>query len=335
MKPPFCTQTFGASNKPKQMKAAVYTQYGRPEVVLIKDILKPSPKDNQVLVKVKATTVTAGDWRMRAGEPFAIKLYNGIRKPKRTVLGHEFAGVIEAVGKDVTRFKQGDRICGAVGSAAGAHAEYVTISESEALTSIPPQVSNEIATALPTGAMTALHFLQKAAIKPNDKVLIYGASGSVGTYAIQLAKHFGASVTAVCSTSNLKLVKSLGADEVLDYTKTDYTKDSNTFDIIFDAVGKASFSESKKVLNAQGKFLTVAMDLKLLFQSFQTSLLGGKILISDIAKQTTENLELIIRLVEEGKLKAVIDQIYDLNDIVEAHRHAQTGHKKGNLVITV
>jgi NADPH:quinone reductase-like Zn-dependent oxidoreductase len=203
------------------------------------------------------------------------------------------------------------------------------------LTSIPPQVSNEIATALPTGAMTALHFLQKAAIKPNDKVLIYGASGSVGTYAIQLAKHFGASVTAVCSTSNLKLVKSLGADEVLDYTKTDYTKDSNTFDIIFDAVGKASFSESKKVLNAQGKFLTVAMDLKLLFQSFQASLLGGKILISDIAKQTTENLELIIRLVEEGKLKAVIDQIYDLNDIVEAHRHAQTGHKKGNLVITV
>ncbi|MCB9192845.1 MAG: NAD(P)-dependent alcohol dehydrogenase, partial [Flavobacteriales bacterium] len=253
------------------MKAAVYTKYGTPEVVQVKEVPKPVTQENEILVKVEAATVTAGDWRMRAGNPFAIRLYNGLFKLKRTILGHEFSGVVESVGKNVTQFKVGDAVFGTTGDGAGAHAEFVTVPADCIIVRKPDDIPHEKAAALPVGALTALYFLQQANVKRGQKVLIHGASGSVGTYAVQLAKHFGAGVTAVCSGTNVELVRSLGADKVIDYRKEDFTTQTDTYDIVFDAVGKASFSKSKNTLKLKGTFLTVAMSLPLMFQLVLTS----------------------------------------------------------------
>ncbi|MCB9186695.1 MAG: NAD(P)-dependent alcohol dehydrogenase [Flavobacteriales bacterium] len=315
------------------MKAAVYTKYGTPEVVQVKEVPKPVTQENEILVKVEAATVTAGDWRMRAGNPFAIRLYNGLFKLKRTILGHEFSGVVESVGKNVTQFKVGDAVFGTTGDGAGAHAEFVTVPADCIIVRKPDDIPHEKAAALPVGALTALYFLQQANVKRGQKVLIHGASGSVGTYAVQLAKHFGAGVTAVCSGTNVELVRSLGADKVIDYRKEDFTTQTDTYDIVFDAVGKASFSKSKNTLKLKGTFLTVAMSLPLMFQLVLTSISGRYKLISTVSKPTLEDLQLIAELAEKGAIKPVIDRTFPLSEIRKAHELAETGHKKGNVVL--
>jgi len=307
------------------MQAMVYTEYGPPDVLHLAEVAKPAPKDNEILVKVCATTVSAGVLWARTGRhpdsklfTLMVRLLFGLTKPRKTILGYELAGEVEAVGRAVNRFKKGDQVFGTTtGLRAGAYAEHVCLPEEwkqGVVARKPVNMTCAEAAAVPIGGMAALFLLKRANMQRGQKVLIYGASGSVGTYAVQIARrHFEAEVTGVCSTSNCALVRSLGAGEVIDYTQEDFTQRGETYDVIFDAVGKLSPSRAKRSLKKNGNYLTVKSP----------------------TSEVTENLLLLKELVEAGKIRAVIDRSYPLEQTAEAHRYVEKGHKKGNVVITI
>ncbi len=320
------------------MKAIVCTKYGTPEVLQLKEVEKPTPKDNEVRIKIYAAVVTPSDCAFRKADPFMVRFLYGLRRPKYTILGVELAGEIESVGKDVSVFKEGDQVYGMSPNSFGAHAEYMCLPEVNALFLKPANATFEEAAGVCDGATTALTFLRdKANIQSGQKVLINGASGAVGAYAVQLAKYYGAEVTAVCSTANVGLVKSLGADQVIDYTQEDFTKGGQTFDVIFDAVGKSSFSRCKGSLKQRGIYLSTVPTLGIMLQMLWTSKIGSKKAIFTAAglKQSKENLGFLKELYEVGKIKSVIDRRYPLEQTAEAHNYVEKGHKKGNVVITV
>jgi NADPH:quinone reductase-like Zn-dependent oxidoreductase len=318
------------------MKAIIYRKYGPPEVLRLEEVEIPTPRDDEVLIKVHVTTVTTADCFMRRAETFMSRIFLGFRKPRRTILGTELAGEIEAAGKNVKRFKKGDRVYGFTGFGLGAYAEYHCMSENGSLVIKPANMTYAEAVAVVDGASTALFFLRdKANIQSGQKVLILGASGSIGTSAVQLAKYFGAEVTGVCSTANFELVRSLGADKVIDYTKEDFTKNGETYDIIFDTVNKSSFSRCKDSLEKNGRYLiTVGAPIHYLLMLW-TSLVGSKKILCGMSIEKTDAIIFIKGLIETGKLKPVIDKCYPLGQIVEAHRYVEKGHKKGNVVIMV
>lgn len=325
----------------KKMKAVVCTKYGPPEVLQIQEVEKPVPKDNEVLVKVYATSVSAADSRVRSFNlPISIwlpaRLMLGLNRPRKSILGMELSGEVESIGKDVKLFKEGDQVFAASLQTFGAYAEFICLREDGPIALKPTNITYEEAAAIPIGARTAYHYLKKMAnVKPKQKVLIYGASGSVGTYAVQLAKFFGAEVTGVCSTANLDLVKTLGADKVIDYKSVNFTESFETYDIIFITIDKCPFIACKKALNKKGFYLNVGRPLPSL-QMIWTSLTSKiKVGVGKNSPETSEVLNILKKIIEKGQIKPVIDLNYELAEIVEAHRYADKGHKKGNVVITV
>jgi NADPH:quinone reductase-like Zn-dependent oxidoreductase len=322
------------------MKAAVYRRYGPPDVIQIEEIEKPVPRDKEVLIRVYATTVCAADWRMRKADPFFIRFMMGFWRPQRVhVLGMEFAGEVEAIGKSVIHFAVGDQVFGGTGFSFGAHAEYLCLTEDASVALKPHNMSLKEAAAVWFGGFTASHFLKRANVQSENKILIYGASGSVGVFAVQLAKYFGGHVTAVCSTSNLELARSLGADEVLDYTRQDFSKNGRVYDVVFEAVGKSGFSRSLRVLKKGGCYVRVGASggtlsiLASMLRELWTSRVRGVNVISGVAVATTENQLLLKELIEAGKLRTVIDRCYPLNGIADAHRLAEAGHNRGHVVV--
>lgn len=322
------------------MKAAVYRRYGPPEVVHIKDVEKPVPKDNQVLIHIHATTVSAADWRMRRAVPFIVRFWTGFWRPKKIqVLGMEFSGRVEAVGRAVSRFGEGDEVFGSTGFKFGTHAEYVCLPEDALLAIKPHNMTFEEAAAVLFGGVSALFFLRKANIQAGQRVLIYGASGSVGVFAVQLAKHFGAHVTGVCSTANVDLVKSLGADAVVDYTREDFSRAGRVYDSVFDTVGKSGFSRSLDSLRRGGFYVRVGGSGRLssillgIVQEKWASITGAARVIGGVGRGSAENVLFLKSLIETGKLRTVIDRQYSLGDIADAHRYVEAGHKKGHVVI--
>ncbi len=296
------------------MKAVTYERYGPPEVLNLTEVPKPVPKKNEILVKIHATSVTAGDWRMRKADPFLARIFNGLFKPRRIrILGFEVAGVVEDVGSEVTSFKKGDAVFAGCGFKFGGYAEYTCIRESDLIAHKPANMTFEEAATVPIGGITALRLLRQCGLKQNDNVLVYGASGSVGTFAVQIVKALGGTVTAVCSTANVQLMKELGADEVIDYKTTDFTKHSSRFDIVLDAVGKTSKSACGSLLKPQGKYTSVAGN----------------------PRSGHQDLLFLKGLIENGILRSIIDRTYKLEDIREAHAYVESFRKKGNVAVTV
>ena len=330
------------------MKAIVYTKYGPPDVLELKEVEKPAPRDDEVLIRVHATSVNFGDLLARNFKEispgkfsmpllfwFFAKMYFGYTKPKITILGSEFAGEIEAAGKDVNLFKKGDQVFGYLGQNMGAYAEFICMPENGCVAIKPANMTYEEAAIVPYGAIMALNLLRKMNIQSGQKVLVNGASGGIGSAAVQIAKYFGAEVTGVCSTPRLELVKSLGADKVIDYTKEDFTQSGETYDLIFDILGKSSFSGCKSSLKQNGRYLLASFKMKQLFQMLWTSMIGSKRVICALAIDKQEDLIFIKELIEAGKIKSIIDRRYPLEQTAEAHRYVEGGHKKGNVVITL
>jgi len=316
------------------VRAAVYREYGPPDVLHLEDVAKPVPKNDEVLVRVHATTVCAADWRLRKADPSVIiRLINGLTRPKKiNILGMEFAGTIEKVGKNVKQLCEGDHVFGALGFKFGAYAEYVCLAP-KGLAMKPASVTFEEAAAIPFGGVSALHFLRKARIDPRQKVLIYGASGSVGTAAVQLAKHFGAHVTAVCSTANLELVTSLGADKMIDYTKEDFSRAGRIYDVVFDTVGKSGFWRSMRSLKRGGYFVWAISPPSWMVGRIWASMTGAGKLDGGMVRAQSGDLNFLKELAEAGEFRPPIDRRYSLDKIAEAHRYVEAGHKKGNVVI--
>jgi NADPH:quinone reductase-like Zn-dependent oxidoreductase len=328
-----------AKNGDKHMRAVVWTRYGPPDVLQLQEVEKPTPKDNEVLIKVHAATVTAGDCEVRRLQfpfmlGFLMRMYVGIRRPKRvTILGQELAGEIEAIGKDVTLFKEGDQVLASTGFNFGSYAEYKCLPEDSVMVHKPANMTFEEAASLPLGGLESLHFLGKANIQRGQKVLINGAGGSIGTYGVQLAKSLGGEVTGVDSAGKLDMLRSIGADHVIDYTKEDFTKSGQTYEVIFDVVGKSHFSRSMKSLNEGGFYLIANPRLSYLLRKRWSS--GTKNVITEVTEQKAEDLLFLKGLVEEGKIKSVIDRSYPLEQVADAHRYVETGEKKGNVIIDV
>ncbi len=323
------------------MKAIVFRKYGPPDVLQLQEVAKPIPKENEVLIRIKAATVTTGDCEIRRFKiaflfwlPF--RIFMGLRKPRGTkILGMELAGEIEAVGKDVELFKKGDQVFAATGAGFSANAEYRCLSSRRTIAIKPANMTYEEAAAVPIGGLNALHFLRNGNIQGGQKVLIYGSSGSIGTFAVQIAKLFGAEVTAVSSPTSIELVKSLGADHVIDYTKEDFSENGETYDVIFDTIGKSPFSRSKKSLNNDGIYLLANPGLPDMVRGLWTSMTGSKKVKFGMAIEKAEDLIYLRELIEAGKIKTVIDRTYPLEQTAEAHRYVETGQKQGNVVITV
>lgn len=328
------------------MKAIVWTRYGPPDVLELREVEKPAPKENEVLIRIYATTVTAGDCEMRNLKfpiylSLPMRIWIGFIKPKsNTIPGTELAGEIEAIGQDVKKFKVGDQVFGSAGMSLGANAAYICLPEKpgemgESLALKPANMTFEEAATVPFGGRDALHFLRKGDIRSGQKILINGAGGSIGTFAIQLAKHNGAEVTAVDSTAKLDMLRSIGADHVIDYTQEDFTKNGEVYDVIFDVVGTISFSRSRNSITPDGTYLLANPIRGQLVQGQLTRMTSSKRVILETASPTTEDLTTLRELIEAGKIKTVIDRTYPLEQIVEAHRYVETGAKQGNVVITV
>lgn len=319
------------------MKAAIHTRYGAPEVVRIMEAIQPSPKDNEVLIKVHATTVNRTDSGFRSAQYFVSRFFSGLFYPKQKTLGNEFAGVIEATGKAVTLFAEGDKVFGFNDTRFGAHAEYMTLAETDALTTIPEDINFIEAAAICEGAHYALCDLRAAKIKAGDQIMIYGATGAIGSAAVQLAKYFGAHVTAVCNTKNVDLVKSLGADKVIDYTQEDFTKIDQRFDCIFDAVGKSSFGQCRPLLVSKGIYMSTELGKRFenIFLAVTTPFFGGKKVLFPIPTVSKQDVIFLKELVEKKSFKPVIDRVYSLDQIVDAYRYVESGQKTGNVIIQV
>jgi NADPH:quinone reductase-like Zn-dependent oxidoreductase len=322
------------------MRAIVYERYGPPEVLQLKKVEKPTPKDNEVLIKIHATTVTSGDWRVRSlivptGFKLIIRLVFGVFKPKQPILGSELAGVIESIGKDVHKFQIGDQVFAFSDAAMGCYAEYKCMPEDGAIALKPANLSYEEAAALSFGGTTALDFLRRGKLQIGEKVLVNGASGGVGTAAVQLAKHFGAEVTAVCSAANIELVRSLGANRVIDYTQEDFTQNGELYDVIIDTTGTAPFSRSKVSLQQKGRLLMVLAGLPDMLQTLWILMTSSKKVVAGPVASGAADLRFLAELAAAGEFKPVIDRCYPFEQMVEAHRYVDTGRKKGNVVVTL
>jgi len=330
------------------MKAIIYTEFGPPDVLHLQDVEKPAPKDNEVLVKVHAAPVSYGDliarnfknitsreFHMPLPLLLPMRMYFGFSKPKINILGSEFAGEIEATGKDVRRFKAGDRVFGYLGQRMGAYAEYLCLPEDGSLAIMPANMSYAQAAAVPYGAIMATSLLRKANLQKGHKVLINGASGGIGSAAVQLAKYYSAEVTGVCGTPRLEYVKSLGADRVIDYTTEDFTQNGETYDLIFDILGKSSFARCKNSLKQNGVYLLASFKMKPVFQMLWTKMAGSKKVICAMASEKPADLVRVKELSEAGKYKSIIDRCFPMQQAAEAHRYAESGHKQGNVVITM
>ncbi len=318
-----------------KMKAAVYTQYGPPEVFQVKQVEKPIPNKNEILLRIRATAVNSGDCRLRKADPFAVRFIFGFIRPKINILGSVFSGEVESVGDDVKQYKAGDSVFGHTDMSFGSYAEYKCLSENASMALKPANISHTESAVIPFGGVTALHFIKKAMIKPGQKVIIVGASGAVGSAAVQLAKSFGANVTCVCSTASIELVKSIGADKVIDYTKEDFTQNGETYDVIFDAVKTISISRSIKSLNKNGVMILSAAGVSEMLQGIWISKTSSKKVMTGLISHTSSAISFLKGLIEAGKFKPVIDKTYPLEQITQAHAYVEKGHKKGNVAIEV
>lgn len=317
------------------MKAAVYTQYGAPEVLQVKQWAKPVPKNNEILIKIHATAVNSGDCRLRRADPFAVRFIFGLFKPSKPILGGVLSGTVEAVGSDVQAFRPGDEVFGATNLHFGAYAEYVCLPDNAPIALKPSRLSHTEAAALPFGGNTAWHYLQKANIQPGQKVLIYGASGAVGSAAVQIARALGAEVTGVCSTANVDMVRALGATHVIDYTRSDFSKNTGQYDVVYETVNKASVSACSAALKKGGTLLLGAAMMMEMLQGAWTGRRAGQKVVFGVATELPENIRALAQLAKKGQLSAAIDRSFSLDQIADAHQYVDGGHKKGNVVVVV